>query len=148
MNVKKTKPIYIGADHGGFEHKEYIRRLLEKKGVPYVDIGTFDEKPVDYPKYAKEVAKKAVKEDTLGFLVCGTGTGMCIAANKIKGARAAVVYDEYSATMARKDNDAQIACLRGRNFPKTKIKIIVESFLSTKPSKAKRHVRRREEASR
>ncbi len=141
------KSIYLGADHGGFAHKEYIRKLLEKKGIPYVDIGTFAEKPaVDYPKYAKEVAKKAVKEKTLGFLVCGTGTGMSIAANKVKGARAAVVYDEYSATMARKDNDAQIACLRGRNFPKTKIKTIVESFLSTKPSMAKRHIRRREEA--
>lgn len=146
--MKKTKPVYLGADHGGFAYKEHIRGLLEKKGIPYVDIGTFDEKPVDYPWYAKEVAKKVVKEDALGFLVCGTGTGMSIAADKVKGARAAVVYDEYSATMARKDNDAQIACLRGRKFPKTRIKVIVESFLSTKPSKAKRHVRRREEASR
>ena len=143
--MKQQEPIFLGSDHGGLETKEHIRTLLEKKGIPYIDLGTFSKKRVDYPQIAKQVTKKVLKHKTLGFLVCGTGTGMCIAANKIKGARAATIYDEYSAVMARKDNDVQIGCLRGREFPKTRIKKIVESLLSTKASKAARHIRRREQ---
>lgn len=137
------KIIYLGADHAGYEYKEYIRELLEKKGIPYVDFGTFNKQKTDYPLYAHKVAEYVARTKGLGILVCGTGTGMAIAANKIRGARAAFAYDEYSAEMARKDNDANILTLRAREFPKTRIKKLVETFLATKPSKAQRHEQRR-----
>lgn len=137
--------IYLGSDHAGFEHKEYVRSLLEKQGIPYVDLGAFSStKKVDYPLFAKRVAHNVVKhkDKALGILVCGTGTGMAIAANKIKGARAAFAYDEYSAKMARHDNDANILTLRGRDFAKTKLASIVRTWIETPFSNLSRHKKR------
>jgi ribose 5-phosphate isomerase B len=135
--------IYLGADHAGYEYKEYVRELLEKSGIPYVDVGVFKKSPkVDYPKIAKTVAEKVVKYKGAGILICGTGTGMAMAANKVKGARAAVGYDEYDVLMARKDNDANILTFRAREFPKIRIKKLLKTFLETLPSKAERHKKR------
>ena len=110
------------------------------------DVGSFsDKKPDDYPDFAKIVAKDVVKDKTgkvKGILICGSGTGMAMAANKVKGVRAAMVYDNYSAKMARHDNDANIACLRGRGFSKEKSLSITKVFLKTKFSKIPRHKRR------
>ena len=148
--MTKQKPvlptIIIGSDHAGFGAKRAITRDLAKRGYVVVDVGGFDpNKSDDYPDYAVQVSK-AVASDrngkTKGVLICGSGTGMAIAANKIKGIRASVVYDDYSARMARFDNDANIIALRGRGFAEKKDVHLVHKFLSTQFSQIPRHKRR------
>jgi len=135
--------IIIGSDHAGYKVKEKIKKFLGKHDIDYEDVGTDSEKDVDYPDYAKKAAKKvAQSKNILGILICGTGTGMTIAANKIKGIRAVAAYDEYSAKMSRNDNDANVLGLRGRNFPYTKIEKIIKVWLSIPFSGKKRHIRR------
>ncbi|MFH1063622.1 MAG: ribose 5-phosphate isomerase B [Candidatus Woesearchaeota archaeon] len=134
--------ITIGSDHAGFKIKEKLKEYLEKKGISCDDMGTHSEEPVDYPDYAEEVAKKVTKSGNShkrGILICGSGTGMVIAANKVKGARAVAAYDEYTARMSREDNDTNILCLRGREFPFEKIKTITDTWLNTPFSEKKRH---------
>lgn len=134
--------IYLGSDHAGFKAKEEIKKILKNKNIDFEDIGTFNEESVDYPDYAKEVALKTVKSHSLGILICGSGTGMQIAANKIKGARAAFCFDEYSAKMAREDNDANILTLRAREFDHKKYEEIILTFLKTNFSNKPRHKNR------
>ncbi|MDD9954584.1 MAG: RpiB/LacA/LacB family sugar-phosphate isomerase [Candidatus Woesearchaeota archaeon] len=133
--------LVIGCDHAGFATKEYLIKKLATAGHTILDVGTFSEKSVDYPTIAKDVAQH-VKGRTKGILVCGSGTGMVIAANKTKGVRAAMAYDTYSAEMARKDNDANVICLRGRGVSKHKNLSLVNTFLATKFTAAARHKRR------
>lgn len=142
--MAKAKPaVIIGSDHAGFQTKQQIIKSLAKKGYTLVDVGTFNEERVDYPHYAAEVAKAVVGDKTVkGILVCGTGTGMAIAANKIKGIRAAFAFDEYSAKLAREHNDANIIALRGREFPAAKAAKLAETFLKTEFSGDARHKRR------
>ena len=145
-NAIKKPTIVIGSDHAGFTTKKTIIKSLAKKGYVIVDVGSFDpEVPDDYPDYALQVGK-AVSSDrnglTKGVLICGSGTGMAIAANKVNGIRATVVYDAYSAKMARHDNDANIICLRARNFPHYKEPRLVDIFLTTPFSGIPRHKRR------
>ncbi len=124
--------IIIGSDHAGFETKEYIKEYLKTKKINFKDVGVFSEKKADYPLIAKRVAKIVAKHKKYkGILVCGTGTGMCIGANRIKGIRAAIIYDKYSAEMSRQDNDANVACLRGRKFSKRKALKLLLLWLST-----------------
>ena len=105
----------IGSDHGGINLKQSIKALLEERGIETKDFGTFDSSSVDYPDIAEKVAAAVVSgECETGILVCGTGIGMSIAANKIKGIRAAHVTDTYSARMAREHNNANIICLGER----------------------------------
>ncbi|HKP70731.1 MAG TPA: ribose 5-phosphate isomerase B [Pyrinomonadaceae bacterium] len=107
--------IAIGADHAGFEEKEKIKRTLDGLGVEYVDMGTTSTDSVDYPDYAKKVAEAVAHGDVeQGLLVCGSGTGMAIAANKVKGARAAVAWNPDIARLAREHNDANILSLPAR----------------------------------
>lgn len=134
--------IFLGADHAGYKTKEAVKKYLSKAKIQHMDLGTYDEELVDYPDYAKRVAKAVVKTNGLGILICGTGTGMCIAANKVKGIRAAVAFDAYSAKMSRRDNDANILCLRGREFPSTKAVSLVKIWLSTEFSHIPRYERR------
>lgn len=109
------KRIAIGSDHGGVNHKDYIEKYLEENGYEYKDFGTEAGVPADYPDIAEKVSLAVRDEDfDCGILICGTGIGMSIAANKIKGIRAAHVTDSYSAKMARQHNDAQIICLGER----------------------------------
>lgn len=138
--------IFIGSDHAGFDLKEKVKRYLEIKRIEYEDLGAKKyEKKDDYPDYAFKVAEKVVNEknrDSLGILICGTGTGMSISANKAHGARAATVYDSYSAKMSRLHNNANILCLRGKAFPFNKIKKILDIWLRTEFSSDERHKRR------
>jgi len=139
----KSEKIYLGADHAGFKLKEEVRRFLQLKKIPFVDFGTDSADPVDYPDYAKKVARAVIKDKkSKGILICGTGTGMAMAANRIKGARAVAVYDNYSAKMSRLDNDANILCLRARQFRSEKAKKILDIWLKTDFSKKQRHKRR------
>jgi ribose 5-phosphate isomerase B len=139
-----TSKIFIGSDHAGLKIKKEIMKLLDKNLIAYEDIGTFGGNPNDdYPDYAFEVAKKVTKtKNAKGILICGSGTGMVIAANKVKGIRAALAYDHYSAKMARNDNDVNVLCLRGRFTAPVNTKRIVTTWLKTPFSKLARHKKR------
>ena len=107
--------IAIGCDHGGFELKNLIAAHLKERGFEVTDFGITENRPVDYPEIALKVASSvAARENKLGILVCGTGIGMSLAANKVKGIRAAACSDHYSAKYTRLHNDANILCLGGR----------------------------------
>ena len=107
--------IAIGCDHGGFEHKNAIAELLKERGFSVTDFGIYENKSVDYPEIALKVANSVASgENTLGILVCGTGIGMSMAANKVNGIRAAAVSDHFSAKYTRLHNNANILCLGGR----------------------------------
>ena len=107
--------IAIGCDHGGLSHKEKIKEKLTEWGYEYKDFGTYDESSCDYPDIAKEVAEGIKSgECDKGILICGTGIGMSIAANKVSGIRAAHVTDTFSAKMSREHNNAHIICLGER----------------------------------
>lgn len=107
--------IAIGCDHGGFEHKNAIAEHLKERGFEVTDFGIYENKSVDYPEIALRVASSvAAGENTLGILVCGTGIGMSMAANKVNGIRAAAVSDHFSAKYTRLHNNANILCLGGR----------------------------------
>ena len=105
----------IGSDHGGYNLKEAIVKHLEDKGVDVLDVGTYSKESCDYPLIAKDVTRKVLSTNgTKGILVCGTGIGICIAANKVRGIRAAHCTDTYSAKMTVQHNDANILCLGER----------------------------------
>lgn len=133
----------IGCDHGGYELKQEIIRHLEKRQIPYRDYGCDSVKSVDYPIYARKVANAIVKgECEQGILICGTGIGISIAANKIKGIRAAVCSDCFSAEATRLHNDANILSLGARVVGVGLALKIVDTFLDTPFSGDERHARR------
>ena len=135
--------VILASDHAGLRLKEKVKKYLARKKIEYEDLGTESFKSVDYPDYALKVAEKVAKnKNTKGILVCGTGTGMTIAANKVKGIRAVAAYDAYSAKMSRIDNDTNVLGLRGRFFPLEKMKKIITVWLDTPFSGEKRHKRR------
>lgn len=135
--------IALGSDHGGYALKQELIAYLEKKGLEYKDFGCPDETSCDYPEYARAVAGAvAGGECDRGILICGTGIGMSMAANKVKGIRAALCGDCFSAQMTREHNDANILCLGARvSGPGLAIKI-AETFLNTDFSGDERHMRR------
>lgn len=107
--------IALGCDHGGFEHKNAIAEHLKENGFEVLDVGIYEEKPVDYPDIALKVCKSILSGDCeRGILVCGTGIGMSIAANKVKGIRAAACSDHFSAKYTRLHNNSNVLCLGGR----------------------------------
>ncbi|MCL4321130.1 MAG: ribose 5-phosphate isomerase B [Deltaproteobacteria bacterium] len=127
--------IFLGSDHAGFELKESIKNYLKEKGINYLDMGTDSLKSVDYPDYALKVAEKVKAGDdknSFGILVCGTGIGMDIAANKIDGIRAALIHDEYTAEVAKKHNNANIVTLGGRTTTPTEAVRYIDKFMSSK----------------
>lgn len=136
--------IYLGADHAGYDVKEKLKGWLDKQRIPYEDLGPKVVDPNDdYPGYARAVALRVQKErDSKGILVCGTGVGMCIAANKFKGIRAVVANDKYTAELSRVHNDTNVLCLRGRDFPLRRTLGIVSIWLATPFSNEERHRRR------
>lgn len=139
----KKEEIIIGADHAGYATKEKIKKFLEKKGIWFVDIGTYSKKSVDYPDIAKKVTDQVKKDkNKRGVLVCGTGTGMAMAANRVKGIRAAMAYDTYSAKMAKQDNNANVLCLRGRKFSSDNAVKLVQTWMKTEFNKEVRYKRR------
>ena len=124
--------VAIGSDHAGFALKETIKALLDELEVPYEDFSTTSAASVDYPDVAEVVSRAVVGGlADRAVLVCGTGIGMSIAANKVAGVRAAVVWDETSARLSRAHNDANIMTLGGRTTPAERVPGIVRAFLST-----------------
>lgn len=133
--------IAIGSDQHGLKLKQSIIRQISGAGHSYEDFGSFTVKPVDYPDIADKVAHAVARGDfDRGILICGTGIGMCIAANKVKGIRAALAYSTLSARRARQHNDANVLCLSGGETPK-QIAEIVDVFL-TGEFEGGRHQRR------
>lgn len=107
--------IGIGSDHGGYELKEYIKSFLKEKGVEYIDYGTNSSESVDYPEFGEKVAEAVKnKEIDRGIVICGTGIGISISCNKVKGVRCALCSDTYSARMSVEHNNAQVLALGGR----------------------------------
>lgn len=139
-----TKKIYLGADHAGWERKETLKKLLEEDDYVVVDLSPPDyNENDDYPDIAFAVAEKVAGEvGSFGLLVCGSGLGMCMAANKVKGVRAAAVYNVWAAEASRKDNNTNILCLPGRQLEDEEIKNIVRVWLATDFSGEERHLRR------
>jgi len=122
----------IGADHAGYYLKEQIKEFLKSKNIDFKDYGTFKIESCDYPEYAYKVGQAVANGDAdLGILICGTGIGMSITANKIKGIRAALVYDEQTAKLSRQHNDANVLCMGGRLTPEEEAKKIVDVWLNT-----------------
>lgn len=134
--------IHIGSDHAGYKLKESVKALLVKEGHAVTDVGADSEESVDYPLYAGPVARAvAAHEADLGILVCGTGLGMEIAANKVRGVRAVQVNDPEFARMAREHNNANVLTLAGRYIDAETAGRIVDAFIST-PFAGGRHERR------
>jgi len=130
INLKK---IFISSDHAGFKLKEAIKIHLKRKKLDFQDLGPSDEKSVDYPEYAHKVAKKVkLKSSNVGILVCGSGTGMNIAANKHKNIRAAQCFNIKSTKLSRLHNDANIITLGSRLITKKNAFKFVDIFLNTK----------------
>lgn len=134
--------IVLGADHAGVGLKDALKPFLDARGVTYVDVGTHGGDSVDYPDYAALVARAVVGGDAdLGLLVCGSGIGMAIAANKIPGIRAAAVTEVESARLSRSHNNANVLALGARLTPQPLAEEIVAAFLDT-PYEGGRHQRR------
>ncbi len=136
------KKVCIASDHAGFNLKENIKDFLINKHVSIIDLGPFKIKSVDYPDYAKKIANRIKsKKSDIGILVCGSGTGMAISANKIKDIRAAVCYDLRSTRLSRQHNNANIIALGARLTKKSLSLKLVETFLKTK-FEGGRHLKR------
>jgi ribose 5-phosphate isomerase B len=134
--------IAVGSDHRGFEAKQQIKAVVTQLGHECIDVGTNDSNPVDYPDIAYLAAKEVTeKKADRAILACATGLGMSIAANKVKGIRAALCHDELSAQISRDHNDANVLCLSGDQVGEVLLRKIVEVWLSTKFSGG-RHLRR------
>ena len=136
------KKICISSDHAGYELKEYIKNYFIEKEIPVIDLGPFEMKSVDYPDYAKKIARRvAAKKSDVGILVCGSGTGMAISANKTRRIRAAVCYNSKSTRLSREHNNANIIALGSRLIKKNEAMKLIKIFLSTK-FEGGRHLKR------
>jgi len=155
--------IYISSDHAGFSLKEELLAIFKSQNIEVEDLGPFTFDPTDdYPDYAYTLAKKVVQESTKGILICGTGSGMAIVANKIKGARATVCDEENIARMSRNHNDSNILVIKAtskyhgiedesvpspeqvREYANSLSMNVINPFINTMPSNEERHIRRRE----
>ncbi len=135
--------IAIACDHGGFAYKQTIMQHLADRQIEFRDFGTYTPDSCDYPDFAKPVARAVASgEYDKGILICGTGIGMSIAANKIRGIRAAVCGDAFSARATREHNDANILCMGARVISEAKALEITDIFLDTPFSGDERHSRR------
>ena len=124
--------IALGCDHGGFALKQAVKKFLDEKGLEYKDYGTYTEESCDYPEYGEAVAKAIVAgECDRGILICGTGIGISLAANKVKGIRAALCHNEFTAQMCREHNNAQILAMGARVLEEDMALRIVDIFLNT-----------------
>lgn len=139
-----ARNIYIGSDHAGFQAKDELKGYLEGKGYELVDLGCFSEDPCDYPDISREVGEKVREvEDAVGVLICGSGIGISIAANKMRGVRCALLYEPELAKTARQHNDANCVAMGARFTDVEKMKAIMDTFLDTDFEKdEERHVRR------
>lgn len=134
--------IALASDHAGYREKERLKPLLRDLGLEVEDLGTVSEESVDYPDYARRVAERVARGDAeQGILVCGSGTGMAISANKVAGVRAAVAWSEEVARLARQHNDANVLALGARTTPPEEIAKIVRAWFETE-FEAGRHAAR------
>jgi len=134
--------IAIGCDHRGIALKRFVIDLLAELGHSYEDLGTYDDNPVDYPDIAQKVATGVAKGNfDRGILICSTGIGMCMSANKVKGIRAALCHDVFTATRSRLHNDANVLCLGAEVVSQEVAREIVTAFLNTK-FEGGRHIKR------
>lgn len=125
--------VAIGSDHAGFELKEALKEHFKERNIEVLDLGTNSLESTDYPVFGKKVGKSVVKDDAdFGVVVCGTGIGISIAANKVKGVRAALVYDENTARLAKEHNNANVLALGGRTTEVSDAKKIVDAYLDAK----------------
>lgn len=141
--MAKKRTIYVGSDHAGFQLKEELKKYLVKLGVAVEDLGNTKLEPLDdYPDYALKVAKKVAQTKGEGLLICGSGVGMCMTANKVKGVRAVNAYSEELAKASRQHNQANVLCF-GQGYVKpAEAKKITKAWLDTPYSEEGRHVRR------
>ena len=124
------KKVCIASDHGGYNLKEFIKDFLIKKNISIIDLGPFEIKTVDYPDFAKKLSNRIkAKKSDVGILVCGSGTGMAISANKIKTIRAAVCYNAKSTRLSREHNNANILSLGARFMKEKEIFNVIEVWL-------------------
>ena len=136
--------IYLGADHAGFKLKEQIKKYFQTQNIEFQDLGNFKlYKNDDYPEFGFKVAKAVAKNpQNRGILICGSSFGVCIVANKVKGIRAVSICDINDAKLSREHNDANVLCLSGWDLKSDLAIKIINIWLKTKFSKAKRHLRR------
>jgi ribose 5-phosphate isomerase B len=141
---KKIKKVFIASDHAGYPLKQLIiKEFLSKQSVNFQDLGTNSEKSVDYPKFAKKLCKK-INKTSMGILICGSGIGVSISANRHQHIRASLCYNVNSAKMTRKHNDSNVICLQGRPFVKKKIFAMLNAYFDTDFEEG-RHKRRVEQ---
>jgi ribose 5-phosphate isomerase B len=142
--LKKIKKVYIASDHAGYPLKEVIiKEFLSKESINFQDLGTNSEKSVDYPKFAKKLCKK-INKTSMGILICGSGIGVSISANRHYHIRASLCHNVNSAKMTRKHNDSNVICLQGRPFVKKKIFAMLNAYFDTEFEEG-RHKRRVEQ---
>ena len=138
---KKIKTIYIASDHAGLALKDtIINDYLSKKDIDYVDLGTKSETSVDYPKFAKKLCNK-ITPKSMGILICGSGIGVSISANRHSHIRASLCHNANSAKMTRKHNDSNVICFQGRPFVKKNIFAMLNAYFDTEFEEG-RHLRR------
>ncbi len=141
---QKIKKVFIASDHAGYPLKQLIiKEFLSKKSINFQDLGANSEKSVDYPKFAKKLCKK-INTASMGILICGTGIGVSIIANRHKHIRASLCHNVNSAKMTRKHNDSNVICLQGRPFVKKKIFAMLNAYFDTEFEEG-RHKRRVEQ---
>lgn len=135
--------IALGSDHGGFELKQVVIKYLEEKGIEYKDFGTYDLNSCDYPIYGQKAAEAVASgECEKGIVICTTGIGISIVANKVKGVRCALCSEPHSARLTREHNDANVLAMGGALIGNEMALDIVETFLNTEFSGLEKHVRR------
>jgi len=138
-----VKPIALAADHAGFELKEKIAGYLKAKGFEVMDLGTHDEEPVDYPDFARAIGEALQQQKAdRGILICGSGVGACVAANKMSTIRAGLCHDTYSAHQGVEHDDINVLCLGARVIGEELARELVSAFLAVSFTGEERHVRR------
>ena len=137
--------IALGSDHGGYELKRLLAPLLEQWGHTVLNMGVDNSEPADYPDYARKVGLAVIeKKADRGIMICGSGVGACVAANKIPGVRAGLCHDTFSARQGVEDDDVNVLCLGARVIGSELAFEVVKTWLAAKFSNAERHVRRRD----
>ncbi|MFA9612436.1 MAG: ribose 5-phosphate isomerase B [Deltaproteobacteria bacterium] len=137
------KPIALAADHAGFELKEKIAGYLKAKGFEVMDLGTHDEEPVDYPDFARAIGEALQQQKAdRGILICGSGVGACVAANKMSTIRAGLCHDTYSAHQGVEHDDINVLCLGARVIGEELARELVSAFLAASFTGEERHRRR------
>lgn len=133
----------LASDHAGYKLKEIIKAFLKRKKIAFKDFGTFSEESVDYPDFARPAAEAVAKgEFERGIFFCGSGVGVTIVANKVKGIRAVNAYNTHIAKQSRQHGDCNVLCLAGRKLTRAKATKIVDAWLKAKFSGEERHLRR------